>query len=237
MQEPARAGFRFIQRWFWPAFAVVVGGIYLLSVIRNGVPQWLVVFVIGSVLILGSLFLGAVIWRALDEKQRAPLRWSWQRFKALLDAGGSDHGRSVRRWTIALFAASMLLGPFPLLKLVPRGWPAIALLIIGPVAAWLLLIFVWKQWRPDFAAEDRFGRAVAGVTAGVLLVASGLATQEQTHEVCTQSVRTRDGTECVGDYVEEPGADYFQVLVLVSLAATAFWLSVSGAAKSSDLAK
>jgi len=102
-------------------------------------------------------------------------------------------------------------------------------MVVATAAVWLGLIWFWKSSRPDRAAEVGFGRAVAGVVAGVLLAASVLATQRTSHFECTQRIQTRDGSECVGDYVPAPGPDAFEVLLLAGLAATAFWVAASAA--------
>jgi len=42
-------------------------------------------------------------------------------------------------------------------------------LILVPLVLWFVLKWVWKQWRPDEAAEDRLQRTLFGVTSGVFL--------------------------------------------------------------------
>lgn len=42
-------------------------------------------------------------------------------------------------------------------------------LILAPLVLWFVLKWVWKQWRPDDAAEDRLQRTLFGVTSGVML--------------------------------------------------------------------
>lgn len=159
------------------------------------------------------------------EAQR-PYRLVSEGIGEILSAGGTPRGASVRRWAVGLFAAGLLLGPVTY-DFVPAGWLRIAVLVLASTALWLGLIWFWKRWRPDYAAETRFGRALAGVVAGAFLATSALTTQDTTHYECTHRVQTRDGSECVGDYVELPGADKLEILFFAGLAATAFWISVS----------
>jgi hypothetical protein len=126
---------------------------------------------------------------------------------------------------VGLFAALLFL--FEPFDFVPPGWP-LAIAVVPPVGVvWLALTLGWRMWRPDRHAEVRFARVVAGVVAGMLFIGSYLSTKDAYHLQCTQSVQTRDGTECVGDYVPAPGPDAFKVLLLAGLGATAFWVGMS----------
>jgi hypothetical protein len=95
------------------------------------------------------------------------------------------------------------------------------------VVAWLALKWSWFRWNPDLAKHDRINRALAGTVTGALVVGAYLAFSAPTHEVCTQEVRTRDGTECVSDeYVTVEGGD-IQIGVALGLAAIAFSVSMA----------
>ena len=74
-----------------------------------------------------------------------------------------------RRYIVGLVAVALLIwGPHdhdaPWGMVVRTGY-----LILGPLVLWFVLKWVWKQWRPDEAAEDRLERTLHGVTSGMLL--------------------------------------------------------------------
>lgn len=58
------------------------------------------------------------------------------------------------------------------------------------------------------------GKIIASLIAAVLFMGAGRALYSDTHEVCTQKVRSHDGTECVGDYVIRSGPDRGMALML-----------------------
>ncbi len=116
----------------------------------------------------------------------------------------ADGGYGIPNFLTGLFAfvlyASDLLPAEPL-------WRRIAYTIIPTVLVWLTLRWAWTRWNPDAAAEDRARRTVAGGIAGAALVGAVLALTAKHHYECTQEVRSADGMECVGDYVNVAGPD------------------------------
>lgn len=138
-----------------------------------------------------------------------------------------DHrGTGIRQFLVGLFAAVLLVfGP------IDHSWPfwlgiRTGYLVALPVALWFLLRFVWVRWQPDSADEDRLKRTVAGALGGALLVGGVLVAQAAYHDVCTQTVNTRDGSECVGDYVRVKGPDVVQVVFMFGAASVALWLGM-----------
>jgi hypothetical protein len=133
---------------------------------------------------------------------------------------------SIRKYLVGVLAFVLLIwGP------IDHSWPAWFLiralyLIAVPTAAWFILSWIWKVWRPDQSIENRLTRTLAGATAGALFVGAILAAQTDHHFECTQVVRALDGYECVGDYVLVPGADWGQALILTLAAGFAFWYGV-----------
>jgi hypothetical protein len=99
-------------------------------------------------------------------------------------------------------------------------------LIAIPTAAWFVLRWIWSVWRPDAATESRLSDTLAGATAGIFLVGAVLAARSDHHFDCTQGVQTRDGYECVGDYVRVPGPDLGEAVMFVVGAGFAFWFGV-----------
>ena len=133
---------------------------------------------------------------------------------------------SARKYLVGVIVLVLLIwGP------VDHAWPAwlfirISYLVAIPTAAWFVLGLIWKLWRPDGSTEQRLNRTLAGATAGALLVGAIVAAQTKHHFICSQEVQTRDGPECVGDYVRVPGPDVGQAVVLTLAAGFAFWIGV-----------
>jgi hypothetical protein len=196
-------------------------------IFHDGVPYWLVAIVASIAAFMVVVILGGMAWRRAGSEAQRPIRVLGAMIDEAFTAGGTPLGTTVRRWTIGLFAAGVLFGPlgYGELDFVPVGWPRIAVLVLAPVALGIALIWFWKSWRPDRAGEVHFGRVVAELTAGALLIGSVLMSQRTSHIECAQSVQTYDGSECVGEDIVVPGADEFQVLVLAGLAATALWFA------------
>jgi hypothetical protein len=132
----------------------------------------------------------------------------------------------IRKFLVGALAFGLLVwGP------IDHDWPAwflvrVLYLVAVPAVAWFVLGWIWRAWRPDAVTEDRLSRTIAGTTAGVLLVGAVLAARTQHHFECTQEVRSRDGYECVGDYVLVPGPDLGQAFLLTLAAGFAFWFGV-----------
>lgn len=134
----------------------------------------------------------------------------------------------IRRWLVGLFAFVLLLfWSDPSSSMGVPGWVIrLLLIVVLSAGAWFVLKYVWLNWQPDEAAEDRLSRAVFGAIAGALLVGAALAIRADAHSECTERIRTRDGSECVGIYVSVPGPDLAWVFMLVFGAALAFWVSL-----------
>ncbi len=114
---------------------------------------------------------------------------------------------------------------------IDRAWPLpmlirIAYLVAVPVVASFVLALIWRRWNPDTATENRLTCVIAGAIAGALFVGAAIALQADHHFECDQEVRTRDGTECVGDYVLVPGPDRGGALLMVGIGAFAAWFGI-----------
>lgn len=101
-----------------------------------------------------------------------------------------------------------------------------ACLIAIPSVMAILLKACGGRLNIDSAANDRIRRALLGAIAGALLVEAGLSYTSRHHTECDQYARTRDGAECVGDYVTVPGADKGGALMWGLLAGLALWFSI-----------
>jgi len=141
----------------------------------------------------------------------------------------------VRKLLVGLFALALILwGP------VPRSWPypswirLLLYLALLPTLAWFALKLIWNKCQPDEAVEDRIERAVASAIAGALLLSSVREMKATSHLECTQVIQTRDGQECVGDYVRVPGPDGTRVILYLGVSAIAAWFGIRTPEKNQD---
>jgi hypothetical protein len=101
-----------------------------------------------------------------------------------------------------------------------------AYLIVSPILLWFGLGYFGKKWKADHLANDRLKRAIFAMLAGGLFVGTYLAYTSKYHSECTQTVRTRDGYECVGDYVSVSGSDKVGALVQACFGIMFAWHAV-----------
>jgi hypothetical protein len=132
----------------------------------------------------------------------------------------------VRRFLFGLILFGLLL-----LAPLDHSWPypwwiRVLFVLLVPTAAWFALKWIWWEWQPDRATEDRLARTLAGGVAGALIVAAVLKAQATSHFECSQLIQTRDGQECVGDYVRVSGADRGGAFVCVILGSFAIWFGM-----------
>jgi hypothetical protein len=131
---------------------------------------------------------------------------------------------SNRNLIVTIFFIVLLLwGPINPYGLIIR----IAYLIILPILLWFCLGYFGNKWEADEAINDRLNRAIVAMIAGALFVGAYLSFTSNYHTECTQSTRTTDGTECVGDYRTVKGPDKAGVLIFVAFASIATWYAVS----------
>jgi hypothetical protein len=129
-----------------------------------------------------------------------------------------------RNFIVGLVAAVLLLfGPIEPYGLTVR----FAYLVIIPAVVWLLLLWLGARWDIDALTNDRIQRALFAGIAGLLLVGAYQSYSARWHTECDQSVQTRDGEECVGDYVPVKGGDKGAALLLLFLAGIAGWCSIA----------
>jgi len=132
--------------------------------------------------------------------------------------------------TFAIALILLIYGP------IDRSWPAWIAIRIGyvfaiPIAALMLLNWIWKMLKPCKAAEERFERALYALTAGFFL---GLAHHDgsaKNHHGNTGVAVTRDDIIEYGDDIVIPGPDKTRVGMDLLFAGIAFWHSVKGEEK------
>ncbi len=119
-------------------------------------------------------------------------------------------------------------------------WPSwllapIGYLILVPLIVWLLLSWIWRRWEPSLKFESILNRVLSGGICLSLIVLAYIESNATTHIGNTQTIRTGDGYEDVGDYIQLPGPDYGNVVIIVVIALLFFWAGVlKKGAKSSD---
>jgi len=122
-----------------------------------------------------------------------------------------------------IIGALVLFGPIEPFGLVIR----MAYIIITPTLVWYGLRHWGTKWDMDDDANDRLTRALAALIAGALLFGAYLSYTSQYHTECTQYVQTRDGQECVGDYVTRKGSDRSGAFIKLIGAGFAIWFALS----------
>src|SRR5258708_9820399 len=95
---------------------------------------------------------------------------------------------------IIVFLCLLLWGPIEPYGILVRC----VYLVVLPTALWFILGYFGDKWRGDEHANNRLSRGVGGIIAGVFFVGAFLSFTANYHTVCTQSVQTSDGSECVG---------------------------------------
>ncbi|QQR50563.1 hypothetical protein IPF86_01430 [Candidatus Nomurabacteria bacterium] len=129
-----------------------------------------------------------------------------------------------------VFVALFLFGPVE-----PYGFLVrIAYLIIFPSLVWLILYFWGRKWGMDKLSNDRLWRALIAIVAGVLLVQAYFSFNAKYHSECAQRIQTRDGSECVGDYVTVKGPNIEGGFLEIIFAGFAIWLAVSKRSERED---
>lgn len=99
--------------------------------------------------------------------------------------------------------------------------------ILLPILLWLSLGCLGNKWSMTKLANDRLNRGIIGMLAGIFFFGAYLASTATYHSECTQTVQTRDGSECVGDYVTVKGSDKGGAFIWVLLGMVAFWYATA----------
>lgn len=131
---------------------------------------------------------------------------------------------SNRKLLVALlFAILLIWGPIEPYGMIAR----IAYLVILPTLLWFGLGYFTKGLDIDKSTNDRLTRAIAGILAGAFFVGAYLSFTAPYHTVCTQEVQTRDGAECVGDYVGVKGGDKVGAFMSILFGGFASWYAIA----------
>jgi hypothetical protein len=103
----------------------------------------------------------------------------------------------------------------------------LAYLVALPILLWLGLRYWGSKWAIDAQSNEYLWRAMAAAVAGAFLVGAYLYYTASYHSECTQEIRTRDGYECVGDYVKKKGPAKDHAFTMVLLAGFSGWIAIS----------
>ena len=111
------------------------------------------------------------------------------------------------------------------------SWPAwlvirIGYIILVPLIVWYLIGWAWNYWKPNEKLETNLKRILSGLICCVLLIFAVLEANSKIHIGNTKWIRTRDGTEAIGDDIVLQGPDWVIVLVLVIIAMLFLWFGV-----------
>lgn len=128
---------------------------------------------------------------------------------------------SILAWIV--FGLLLLFAPVQPYGMVVR----IAYLVLVPFAVWLGLTWAVSHWQIEVEFTDRLVPVLWGAFGGAMLVGAYLSATSTYHSECTEEIMTRDGKECVGDYVPVDGPDYGMALFELMMAGCAFWLGSS----------
>lgn len=127
--------------------------------------------------------------------------------------------------TGTIYVILLIWGP------IDHSWPYWLVIRIGylhliPLLVWLLLGWVWNRWQPSDKIENTLERTLSGLICITLFTLAILEATSKTHIGNTKTIRTRDGMEDVGDYIELPGPDYGQALMIAVIALLVLWFGV-----------
>lgn len=129
-----------------------------------------------------------------------------------------------RNFLVSLvFALLLLFGPIDPYGIVIRTIYLIAI----PILLYFFLKIFGERWQIDEVSNDYINRTIVSYIAGALLVGAYLSMTAKYHTECNQYVQTRDGQECVGDYVTVKGSDKSGAFIQIILASFAIWYAVT----------
>ncbi len=122
----------------------------------------------------------------------------------------------------SVFIAILLWGPID--KNMPYWFliRCISLFIIP-----LIVIAIVERIKLKAQTELILVKALSSIITCVLVANAYLAGIKKYHYVNDEFIITRDGREYVGDFINVPGPDYFQVVLLLFLALLVFILGVA----------
>ena len=130
--------------------------------------------------------------------------------------------------TFRIYVTETIFGILLIWRSVDHSWPLFLLirtsyLILIPFIVWLLLGWIWNRWQPTDKLEVTLNRILSGTISIGLFIFAIIEATSTTHIGNTQTIRTRDGYEDVGDYIELPGPDYGNVFVILIIAILVLW--------------
>lgn len=99
-------------------------------------------------------------------------------------------------------------------------------LFIIPAIIWILLTWIWQNWKPNNKIEILLERILLSLISISLLIFSFFEAISNYHTENNQQTQTINGMEDVGGYVTVKGANWGKVIIFVSAALLLFWFGV-----------
>lgn len=135
------------------------------------------------------------------------------------EAGVGLSGENKNLILITFVILLLIWGPIEPYGLVVR----IGYLLALPAILLFVLNRLGRKWNAGVEENDRLNRAITGAIAGSLFVGAYLSFTSTHRMECTQEVRTREGMECVGEYVAVKGRDISGAYIFTVLGGVVFW--------------
>lgn len=99
-------------------------------------------------------------------------------------------------------------------------------LIAIPLTVWLLLKVFQKYRSVRRDVNGNLTSTLLGLLSGLFIALAYSDLTSEYHTVCDHYIRTRDGRECVGDYVTVAGPDRGSAFFWTLIGGAAFWFGV-----------
>jgi hypothetical protein len=131
-----------------------------------------------------------------------------------------------RKYLVSVVILSLLIwGPLD------HSWPAwlairIGYLIVIPLIVWFAFKWIWNLWEPTEKVENKLERILSASVCIALLIFAIIRANTNTHWDNTKWIRTRDGTEAVGEDILVNGPDWLSVFILILFAGLVLWYGV-----------
>ena len=123
---------------------------------------------------------------------------------------------------VIIFALLIFLGPIEPYGMIIR----ISYLIIIPAIIWTIFWYYGDKWNIDITTNDKITSTLCGVLVGIFLINAYVSYTANYHTECTKIVQTRDGQECVGDYIRVKGSDKSGAILSLIFAGISFYFAV-----------
>jgi hypothetical protein len=101
-----------------------------------------------------------------------------------------------------------------------------SLLILAPLLSWFAVGFIWKYFSITNRTEIVLNKVLSGLISFAFLVLAILECFKTTHFENTETIRTSNGLEDVGDYISVPGPNVSFIILFLIFSFLFFWFGV-----------